>query len=63
MGVAPAHRTCNIRKHHKQVAAERRQAEQDSIDAKLRRGKHAIPGREAGDNPIPRSNPAAGDAR
>lgn len=50
MGVLPAHRTCNIRRHHDDVKAERRRAERDDLDRRLMRGKHAARrrGREGG---------------
>ena len=63
MGVLPAHRSCNIRRHHELQRRERDRLERDDLDRRLMRGKYA--NRRAsgaggpGVQPVPGSNPAS----
>ena len=62
-GVLPAHRSCNIRRHHDSIRQERVAAARDEVDRRLRRGRHALGTGGEGADPIPPSNPARRDAK
>ena len=70
-GVLPAHRTCNIRKHHGQLRAEKAAISREELDRRLYRGRYALeqphqtpngPG-GPGAQPVPGSNPDCKDVK
>lgn len=62
MGLLPAHRSCNIRRHHELQRRDKARVAADDLDRRLMRGKYANLRAAGAGGPgvqsVPGSNPA-----